>query len=385
MYSLEQLKSRVFVDNVLTETVAKVDSDGDLAMYCFKDTAANDEFARHCRGLVYRGDTLLVKTFGCTDDHVMSAEDTQLVLRLTAQPLKTCQLFEAHEGVLIRVYLDNGTWRISTHKKLDAFKSKWGGSSASYGDMFVAALDSLGYSLDTFLETLNSDFCYTFVVRNRADNRIVCDAPDTPTMYFSGCFPIYTKTMAAVTSVPSFETCVVKTAPRLEFANEDALYTYMQNLSWRQQQGVLVVTETDVYKILNVDYKYLHELRGNEPSLKFRYLEVRMDRGQRDAFIALYPEAQKDFDEYENNLFRVATRIKSAYIGRYANRNAEEHIPYEQFRVVKKCHKWHCENRAENRVNVDVVIDVLNTLLPVQLNRLLREFEELKSAVRVAA
>ena len=46
--------------------------------------------------------------------------------------------FDNHEGCLIRVYFANNDWRISTQRKIDAFKSRWS-SQKSFGMLFVEA------------------------------------------------------------------------------------------------------------------------------------------------------------------------------------------------------------------------------------------------------
>ncbi len=46
---------------------------------------------------------------------------------------------EAIEGTLIRIFYFNDKWIITTHRKLDAFKSKWG-SEKSFGDILKKLL-----------------------------------------------------------------------------------------------------------------------------------------------------------------------------------------------------------------------------------------------------
>ena len=48
---------------------------------------------------------------------------------------------DAHEGSLLRAFCVNDTWYITTHRKLDAFRSKWA-SRQSFGAQFVESLVS---------------------------------------------------------------------------------------------------------------------------------------------------------------------------------------------------------------------------------------------------
>ena len=120
---------------------------------------------------------------------VVSAE-TDMDTYFTPESVEKGRFYDHHEGALIRVYWASGAWQVSTQKKIDAFRSRWG-SSQSYGDLWAKAVDEVvdqvsgedkenvdpGSELPrnpllTLFKRLNQKKQYLFLVRNNADNRL---------------------------------------------------------------------------------------------------------------------------------------------------------------------------------------------------------------------
>ena len=132
------------------------------------------------------------------------------------------------------------------------------------------------------------------------------------------------------------------------------------------------------YKIQSTDYINLETVRGNEPSLKFRYLQLRLEPEKVDALYELYPLHAHVFNEYEDTLFDIARHIHTAYVNRFIRR---EYVSLERefFGVMRICHEWHKEDRQYNRVDLDKVIEVMNTRHDHVLNKMIRMFKKLKA------
>ena len=63
--------------------------------------------------------------------------------------LPNCLFFDSHEGALIRVFHFGDRWYTSTHRKLNAFRSKWA-SRESFGTLFKKALEEQENSNENF-------------------------------------------------------------------------------------------------------------------------------------------------------------------------------------------------------------------------------------------
>ena len=112
-------------------------------------------------------------------------------------------------------------------------------------------------------------------------------------------------------------------------------------------------------------------VRGNEPSIKFRYLQIRGDYDMTTKLVELYPEHNQCFKLYENALAHVAQFILNAYIKRFI-----EHqwivVPQEEYKVMQICHSWHLQNKSENIIHYRKVVDVLNDQPATKLNKMIR-------------
>ena len=98
------------------------DRKDDLELFSYVDL--NSDFPKHCRGLIYNGDELLVRTFPHTCEYTIS--DIEKLEKMFSDGFnEDYTFFESHEGSLIRVFHFNDKWYVSTHKKIDAFESRW--------------------------------------------------------------------------------------------------------------------------------------------------------------------------------------------------------------------------------------------------------------------
>ena len=206
-----------------------------------------------------------------------------------------------------------------------------------------------------------------FLIRNTSENRIVCDAPERPTVFHVGTFVngelFYT------------ENVNLPTPKKLTFLNVDELQAHVKNVSYKDIQGVIGFSNDNrQVKILHQDYQDLFRARGNEPSIKFRYLQVRMNRRFVNMLYHLYPEMVDTFDEYENTLYDIARSIYRAYVERFIKKRYVT-VPREEFVIIRECHNWHLSNRTDNRILTNQVIKVMNQQSPTHLNHMIRRFK----------
>lgn len=361
------------------------DEDTNLDLFCYVKCGPDDpEMLSRCRGVVFNGDDIVMRAFPYTVEFNNQQDD--LIQDSIGPVFEECKFYDAHEGALIRMFNFGGKWYTSTHRKLNAFRSKWA-SKESFGTSFKKALEEeyknndkvLGGRpmtgeniLSEFQKTLNPSHQYMFLVRNSSENRIVCSPPENPTVYHVGTF---------VDGVLDLDNYINIPHPRKHsFKDIDDMYEYLNKVSYRDIQGVIVFApDNKQYKIIPTKYQELFQVRGNEPSIKFRYLQVRMNRKMCNNLYGLYPKMADTFDDYENILYCVAKNIYHAYVQRFIKKRYVT-MPREEFVVIRECHSWHEQNRADNRISLNKVIEILNKQTPTNLNRMQRRFrlEEIK-------
>lgn len=351
------------------------DEENNLDLYCYvKCDNDSSENLKMCRGVVLEDEKIVMKAFPYTEEFVLN--DKENVERIFKEGIK---VYDAYEGALIRMFYNKTKWYITTHRKLNAFESKWA-SKQSFGTCFKQALyeeiknnNKLSTKLkgeQTFLEKfqniLDKKNQYMFIVRNTQYNRIVCIPPELPSLFHVGTF---------VNDKLNLEDDICVTKPQsLEFKNVEELQKYVKNIDYMKTQGLIVFTENNKqYKILNDNYDELFKARGNQPSINFRYLQVRMDKDMVDKLYYLYPEMVKNFEDYEDILYDVGKIIYESYVNRYIKKQYVS-LPKEEFLVMKSCHSWHLENRRTNRMSIDIVMNVINEQYPTNLNRMIKRF-----------
>jgi hypothetical protein len=371
--------------NVLAQeaNVRLVDEDEEtgLKLYCYNRCSNEDsDFIKGCRGLVFHDDQLVMKAFSYTDEY--NHTETKL-LEKQLSDFSKWTFFTAYEGALLRLFYFSGKWFLSTHRKLNAFRSKWS-SRDSFGTLFKRALeneavnsksfsDRLGEGeniLDRFQASLDKTKQYMFLIRNSSDNRIVCFAPkpEHHLLFHVGTFVNGELTMDEDIGLASPE--------RQNFQNVEELTNFIQSdIDFRYFQGVVCFgPRGKQLKILHKEYQEFFRARGNEPSVKFRYLQVRMNKKITDLLYHLYPEMAETFDDYENTIYDIARSIYRAYVQRFIKKRYVT-VPREEYQVINECHTWHLSDRENNRISLDRIIGMLNKQPPTNLNHMIRRFK----------
>jgi hypothetical protein len=356
------------------------DEETGLELYCYNQCdPKDDELLKRCRGVVFHQDTVVLKAFPYTNEYSNKDPDLETVI----EDLSDWSFYDSYEGALLRMFYFNNRWFLSTHRKLDAFQSKWS-SRDSFGALFVKGLEHeyvrsssferrIGKDpsniLQKFQDTLDQSRQYMFLVRNTLDNRIVCDPPaqEDSKLFHVGSFQngAFERESEIDLEKPN----------RLTFSTREDLVDYVEKVDVTKKQGVICFDRSNQpVKLLNDIYMEMFRARGNEPSVKFRYLQVRMNKKIVDTLCVLYPNMSTIFDDYEKTLYDIAQMIHRSYIMRFIKKRYVI-VPKEEYQVIKECHSWYLSDPLKNRVTVNRVIQSLNRQLPTALNHMIRRYK----------
>lgn len=360
----------------VSDRVILVDMDekSDLTLYSYtKCTNADSPMIKNCRSLVFTtgetGPRLVSRGFPYADEYTASSPELPSVLA----DFKSYLFTPAYEGTLLRMFFHNGKWYLTTNRKLSAYHSKWS-SKDSFGTIFEKALESLGMTMESLQGKLCQDRQYMFLVRNTFENRIVSDPPQgtEPKVYHVGTFvsgqsSLYSETERV--TIPGFP----GPSP-LKFPDLPSLLSFVCGMSPKKFQGVIAHgPDGTQIKILNDEYHKLAQVRGNCSSVKFRYLEGRMDRDTVTNLYAMYPEMIPVFEEYESILHDIAGYIHKAYLRRFVTKPKQYvTLPTQEYAVMSACHEQYLINPRKNQVTLAKVIAKLNEQPATRLNRMIR-------------
>ena len=141
-------------------------------------------------------------------------------------------------------------------------------------------------------------------------------------------------------------------------------------------QGVIAFNSINgFYKVTSRIYNELFQLRGNEPNLKLRYLQLRLvasvdqvSSENLNAFCNLYYDSIDTFKEIEQNIVKIARNIHNIYIRRFIQKTFAV-LPPVQYEILKKCHSEYIATKVP--VTFEKVFSTLLKELPETLYKIL--------------
>ena len=352
----------------MEERILLIDSDDQLDLYSYtKCTNEDDEEIKKQRGLIKnKNGEILYYSLPYTNEYTVDTlyNDIQL---------NDYDIYRSIEGTLIRVFNHNDKWYITTNRKLDAFTSYWS-SQESFGKIFVNALftiypNNINMILETFLNNLQKEKIYFFLLKSTNENRIVCNVTP-PYVYYIGHYKKDEQ------NILNYQEDELVEFPRIEKINDitstEELYDYVENKTNPfEYQGLIMFhkTQNTQLKILNKEYLSYWKLRNNNPNLYVRYLELRQSEDL-EKFIQLYPKFVVISDRIENHIIEITKKIYDAYIDRFIKKKYIS-LPKYEYLILRKAHEWHVQNRTQNKIYRNKILNIINSENPLNLYQIL--------------
>lgn len=386
-----ELLNIVGVDPKYQEYVRVLDTKGSLKLLHYistwvstDDHSINEEIMRdigHVRGIVVdtEANRIVCRSLPYTPELV--ATNASRRDALLPADLANSAIYTACEGTVLRLFHSGDEWHLSTHRKIDANNSYWSGPT--FGVMFE--------ELRKFqLADLDTRYCYVFLM-SHTENRLVYRINESQLMLIAMYdtetqrYLEYNKDYGVghpATLNP--DGVVYPTTLQLTDKTAKGLADFIAELSLESgsynKVGAIVfpsLTDPHPVKIVSDRYYSVRNARGNDPSLRTRYIQL---RGTADCGLMINwftePGYQEVFDDVEAEVDKLVTRLHGMYINRYVNKDFSQ-LPKEEFVTLQRCHSWHVEDRSANIVTADKVREVVNTTpnhyLFLMLNRQRRE------------
>lgn len=356
------------------------DYNNKLQLFHYKNcTNDTDSYVKSIRGVVKNGDKIVSKSFGYIDEYDANKDENVIMNKIHS--FNQCKIYKMYEGTVVRMFFWKHRWFLSTHKKLNAFDSKWGNSDCkTFGEMFIDSLcdpatgwipvrDDIWDIYSNFCFSLNTNKTYVFLILHDDTTEMVCKLEkNTPSCFHIGEFD------NVLNLLVEGNTSGLPSLPQLDFNNQNELLEYVKTLNIRINPGVIIYfpNQTQI-KIYNSDYKKLQELRGNQPDIMYRYLELRNNKEKLNSFYYNFKEKESEFIDIESKIYETAKLIHSFYMSRYIYKQFV-YVPKPEYIVIQLSHKWHLENRDENKVNVDKILEIINNLPIKKIYSLLKNY-----------
>lgn len=284
------------------------------------------------------------------------------------------------EGTMINVFYDTSLsppeWKISTRNTVDAnvsfYKSSEKESNKTFNTMFLEACQQNNF----ILETLNPNFCYSFVLQH-PNNRIVVPFAN-PQLYLVDVYEIVhtdeivqviPQHIYAVRTNGQWSQTSVRFPEVYEFASYSELIEKFASANTPYHiMGIVIknMTTHERTKIRNPIYEEVRHLKGNNCKLQFQYLHLRKE-GKLPEFLKFYPENKAEFSKCRDAVHMFTNTLHQNYLACYIRKEK----PLNEFGPQYRTHMFNIHQQYINDlrpqqlfVNNTVVQKYVNNLAP---------------------
>lgn len=358
---MDTLTNSNLLNAILDSNIPNTDSIGNFKMFCSKEP--KDNFSKTIRGVIFENDKLVHRGFPYSEDVDVNDEDS--VSSLLSRNFRACL---SHEGTVLRMIYFGGQWNMTTHRRLDATKSKWG-SSESFGNIFKNAIKVYFKSYDDFLLNLDREKHYHFLLKSTEETRIV--------VYPQPLEPVI---LTAITCAKTFDLLPLEPvgdipiAKTLFFETVTDVKNYVLNCDPFVCQGIIFFSKDmqESVRIANPDYLKYVSVRDNISSLHVCYACNRL-KEEKELFFKLYASGESIGKAFEEKLQVIAKDLHRLYISRYVHKK-QFRLSQQRHAVLNAIHSYYLKTvKPKNKgIYFEDVLHVLNNQKPIFLHRLVK-------------
>ena len=238
------------------------------------------------------------------------------------------------DGTIIRLYNYKGIWTTSTKKCIDAKYSFWS-NSKTFNDMFW---EVFGHeNLD--LSKLNIEHTYIFALLH-VDNILVVKHTENSLIYLGHINNVtgenYENNDLNLFSVNPR----IKLSEKINLTKDDLInISSLEKYFNPKKRGLLIkYTNNRIYKVDFGEFTFIQKLRGNEPFIRIRYLELLNDPEKLYHLTAYYSEHHFTFSMINHNISSVCDEIYMLYRNTHVKHKVRIDESHEYFKTIKQLH-----------------------------------------------
>ena len=243
---------------------------------------------------------------------------------MSQYPPLECYAEEIIDGTMINLFYDKRTkaWEISSKSTFGAkclfFNNSEYKKEYSFRYMFFEVCKEIGFDYTSLPE----ENCYSFVFQHPR-NRIVVPIKEMK-LYLIASYRInnenYTITKLEKEEVSHFlKGTSIQTPKPYKFTTYDDLEALISVMNEDYKDAGIMIYHGPSglrTKIRNPNYEFVRGLRGNQPKLQYRYLELRK-QGKVAAYLRYYPEVLPEFNKFKKQIHDYTENLHTHYINCY--------------------------------------------------------------------
>jgi len=284
-----------------------------------------------------------------------------------------CTAEEFIEGTMITLFFDKnlGDWDIATRGSVGAnmtfyTKGKFQ-KEHTFRYMFLQVCNAVNLDFDM----LNKEYCYIFVFQH-PKNRIVVPFGEM-NLYLVRVYKINNYSIEDIPReciLANLKDTTVKLPKMISFDSYENLYTEYGSVNTDYKiVGVMIYHEGIRTKIRNPNYEDVRKLRGNQPKLQYRYLELRQ-MGLIKKYLSYFSHDSDAFSLYRDQIHRFTVGLFSNYISCFIKKTKQlKHYPFQYKNHMYNLHQMYINELREKGqfINFEVTKNYINTLPISQL------------------
>jgi hypothetical protein len=324
------------------------------------------DFIKQVRGIVVdtKRNCIVCRSTPFTTEIVTN--DTVKIEKYIPEVMSDVYIHEAAEGTVVRVFHDGSKWLWTTHHNLDAYDSKWG--NTTFGNMFKECIDRVGHKM------FNQDICYAFLM-SHPENTIVCHDQPMHTLYLIAA---YNRNSDGLTPIPFSELPelpgirVVGTHHSRISRDEVISMTTRANIA--DTSGYILRIGDVHIKLSNPHYMMFRNIRGDNPNINIRYLELTRSKNftRAQMFMDMNARYCNRFSRIEDEIRQLCSVVYNFYVGKYITKRCTN-VPSTEYIAVRYIHQWHVQGRRTNVVTKEKVARLIGQMPPADIWKLIRD------------
>lgn len=287
-----------------------------------------------------------------------------------------CYAEEFVDGTMINVFYDKVTkeWVIATKSNIGAKNSFFTNGHITPEDTFSHMFMETCKHVQLSFDLLNKSYQYSFVMQH-PKNRIVLDIK-TPRLYLISVNEINDDNVVTrVTNIDLHNASVEFPQPyemkdfhefEKEWENVDGT-----NRHDYKDMGVVIVHRPtgNRTKFRNPHYEYVKILRGNQPKIEYRFIELWQEKKVQE-FLKYFPEHKTLFDAYWEKLSKFIDNVFNNYVGCYMlKRQALKEYPFECRTFMYELHALYKQQLSQQNkvVTIPITVEYFRTIAPAKI------------------
>jgi hypothetical protein len=309
----------------------------------------------------------------------------------TYKDIANCYAEEFVEGTMINLFYDDAdafkhndiyydnydekNWVITTKSNIGATNSFFTNGHVEVEDTFRYMFIDACKHANLDYKSLPRQYQYSFVLQH-PKNRIVLDIKE-PTLYLIdvNCIRRDDNLVTRMSLFNELDKTKVKHPTKYEFGDlSEFVKEWKNTVHDYTTMGVVIYCKygyghRNRTKLRNPAYEYVKVLRGNQPKLEYRFIELWQEKRVQE-YLSYFPECKTLFDTYWSKLSKFMDATFNNYVACYMlKRQALKEYPFEYRNHMYALHTMYKEQlRSKNSVvTIPITVEYFRALPAAKL------------------